>query len=76
MPLIAGRAGVAGLGILAVAWGVYIVIVGRAKWNPEKILHGRQARLVGLGFIVGGLAMAAFGLLIPDPLWEHFGVSE
>lgn len=76
MPLIARRGGVAGLGILAVVWGVYIVIVGRAKWNPQKILVGKQARLLGLGFIVAGLAMAAFGLLFPDPLWEHFSVSE
>lgn len=75
MPIIAGRAGAAGLGLLAVIWGVYIVVVGRAKWNPQKILYGKQARLVGLGFIVGGLAMAAFGLLFPDPLWDHFATE-
>lgn len=64
------RGGLIGIGLVLIGGGVYALAVGRMKWNKDKMLEGMQARLAGVGAIVGGAACAAFGLFVPGPIWE------
>lgn len=72
MSAVGRRGGLTVLGLIAIGIGTLAIIKGELKWNPEKMLKGSQARLVGVGMIVFGIAVAGFGLFFPDPLWNEF----
>ena len=66
------RGGLIGIGLVLVAGGVYALAVGRIKWDKDRALEGSQARLAGIGALVGGAVCVAIGLFVPGPIWEAF----
>jgi len=55
-----------------VGGGLYGIAKGELKWNPQTMLTGTNARLLGAAMLAGGLVLAALGLFVPHPLWEDF----
>ena len=66
------RGGAFGIGLSFLAVGRYALLRGRIKWDQDRYIEGSRARMIGLGAAVVGIVCVAFGMFVPEPIWESF----